>query len=128
MIEEQFTYGEQPHRPSGWSRYDVLNVAAKAALKPSPMPSALALSEQPQPAPQEAKPLFTMSITATTKEGATPMDEAQFLINLIFKPEVPRLRLRPEETQLLLAYFGEILKEVEVEEQRIIEEQTAPQE
>lgn len=56
------------------------------------------------------------------------MDEAQFLINLIFKPEVPRLRLRPEETQLLLAYFGEILKEVEVEEQRIIEEQTAPQE
>ena len=117
MTEEQFPYGEQPHRPNGWSRYDVLNAAAKAALKPPSVPVSSTLSEQPQPAPQEAKPLFTMSITATTKEGATPMDEAQFLINLVFKPVSPHLRLPPAETQLLLAYIGEILKEIEMEEQ-----------
>ncbi len=45
----------------------------------------------------------------------SPQNEQEFLINLIFKPEEPGLRLRPTETQLLLAYIGEILKEVEEE-------------
>jgi hypothetical protein len=33
-----------------------------------------------------------------------------------FKPIEPGLKLRPEETQLFLAYIGEILKELEDEE------------
>lgn len=53
----------------------------------------------------------------------SPQNEQEFLINLIFKPEEPELRLRPAETQLLLAYIGEILKEVEIEERRILEEE-----
>ena len=44
-------------------------------------------------------------------------------VNLTFKPEEPGCRLRPAETRLLLAYIGEILQEVEVEERRIIAEE-----
>jgi hypothetical protein len=61
------------------------------------------------------KDLFTVTITAASKEGE-PMDEQQFLIDLVFKPIELGLKLRPEETQLLLAYIGEILKEIEEEE------------
>ncbi len=50
-----------------------------------------------------------------------PSNEQQFLIDLVFKPTEPGLKLRPAETQLLLAYIGEILKEIEIEESRIIE-------
>lgn len=85
--------------------------------------------------PPIQKDIFSMTITATRQKGE-PMDEAfpetaltvneqQFLINLIFKPIEPGLRLRPEEIQLLLAYMGEILKEIEEEEKRIIEEEKA---
>jgi hypothetical protein len=52
------------------------------------------------------------------------MDE-QFIVNLVFKPFDPKLRLRPEERQLLLAHIGEILKEVEIEEQKILDEEKA---
>lgn len=45
-----------------------------------------------------------------------PMSERLFLCDLIFKPLDPKLKLRPEESQLLLAYIGEILKEIEAEE------------
>ena len=51
--------------------------------------------------------------------------EQGFLLNIIFKPNETGLRLRPEETQLLLAYIGEILKEIEIEEKLIIQEQQA---
>ncbi len=51
-----------------------------------------------------------------------PRNEQQFMIDLVFKPIEPGLKLRPEETQLLLAYLGEILKEIE-EEQLIVGEQ-----
>ena len=44
-------------------------------------------------------------------------------VNLTFKPEEPGQRLRTAETQLLLAYIGEILQEVEIEERKIIEEE-----
>jgi hypothetical protein len=51
-------------------------------------------------------------------------DEQQFLVDLIFKPNESGLKLRPQETQLLLAYIGEILKEVEDEENLIAKEET----
>jgi hypothetical protein len=40
-----------------------------------------------------------------------------FLFDLVFKPLNPNQNLRPEETQLLLAYIGEILQEIEAEEE-----------
>ena len=64
--------------------------------------------------------LFSIVLTATTTKEE-PMSEQQFLIDLVFKPNDSGLRLRPAETQLLLAYIGEILKEIENEE-RTIEE------
>ena len=60
------------------------------------------------------KDLFSMTITATSEKGES-MKEQQLLIDLVFKPIEPGLKLRPEETQLLLAYLGEILKEIEDE-------------
>ena len=51
------------------------------------------------------------------------MNEQQLLIDLAFKPMVPGLKLRPAESQLLLAYIGEILKEIEEEEKNIIQEE-----
>ena len=53
------------------------------------------------------------------------MNEQQFLIDLVFKPSESGNRLRPQEMQLLLACTGEILKELEAEEQRMIEELSA---
>lgn len=49
--------------------------------------------------------------------------EQRFLIGFTLRPEEPGYRLRPAETQLLLAYAGEILQEIEIEEKRIIEEE-----
>ena len=51
-----------------------------------------------------------------------PANEQQFLIDLVFKPIEPGLKLRQAEMQLLLAYIGEILKEIEIEESRVIED------
>jgi len=68
--------------------------------------------------------LFTITIKAASAEGGH-MDEQQFLIDMIFKPDEPGLKLRPEETQLLLAYIGEILKEIEEEEKLIVEEEAS---
>ena len=62
--------------------------------------------------------LFSIILTAATKKEE-PMNEQQFLIDLIFKPKAEGLRLRPAETQLLLAYIGEILKEVKAEEEQM---------
>lgn len=58
----------------------------------------------------------------------SPSPEQQFVINLVFKPKEPGLRLRPAETQLLLAYMGEILREIEEEERLIIAEEKAAEE
>jgi len=55
--------------------------------------------------------------------GKQPKEEQQFLINLLFEPNDPKLRLRPAETQLLLSYIGEILTEIEAEEKIILEEE-----
>ena len=76
------------------------------------------------------KELFSMNITASIKgeRMEEPELNEQFFIDMIFKPNESGLRLRPEETQLLLAYIGEILKEIEIEEKLIIEEEKAKQE
>ncbi len=67
--------------------------------------------------------LFTLTIIAATHKGGNMdqqvLNEEQFLIDLIFKPKEPGLKLRIEETQLLLAYISEILKEIEEEEKHI---------
>lgn len=75
-----------------------------------------------------SKELFTIIITATIKQGEnmsqSTINEERFLIDLIFKPNEPGLILRPEETQLLLAYIGEILREIAEEEKLIEQEQS----
>jgi hypothetical protein len=42
----------------------------------------------------------------------TTICEDQYLIDLVLKPNENGIRSRPEEIQLLLAYIGEILREV----------------
>ena len=70
--------------------------------------------------------LFTVTFSAATESGGNmnnqSLDEQRFIIDLVFKPEEPKLRLRPAETQLLLSYIGEILKEIEEEEKQMIKE------
>jgi len=108
---------QQPHRPPirGLQHYNILKQE---------------ITQRPN-----RKDLFTMTINASTQQKGENMDnqlngveERQFLIDLIFKPNEPGLRLRPAETQLLLAYMGEILKEIEEEEKLIIEEEKAAKE
>jgi hypothetical protein len=93
----------RPHRPPhiGANRY-----------------AALVVPTAPKPADRE---IFTIQINAKTK-GESAMNEHELLVDLVFKPKVPGLKLRPAETQLLLAYIGEILKEIEEEEKEIKEE------
>ena len=79
------------------------------------------------------KDLFTVTINATQHLGRDCMKSSNtntnnehkesFCLEIVFKPIEPGLTLRPEETQLLLAYMGEILKAIEVEEKAIIEEE-----
>ena len=70
------------------------------------------------------KDIFSMTITASKQQEGENMNnqlngntEQQILIDLVFKPVESGLKLHPEEIQLLLAYMGEILKELEAEEQ-----------
>jgi hypothetical protein len=51
------------------------------------------------------------------------MKPQNFVVDLIFKPHEPGLRLSPELTQLLLANLAEILKEIDAEERLIVEEE-----
>jgi hypothetical protein len=51
--------------------------------------------------------------------------EDRILIEMLFKPLAAGTNLRPEETQLLLSMFSEILKEAAIEEQLIIDQQKA---
>lgn len=70
----------------------------------------------------ERNELFTIVFTATTK-GEVQMDERDFLINLVFKPKDPKLKLNLEQSQLILSYVSDLLKEIEDEEKRIIQEE-----
>jgi len=72
------------------------------------------------------KDLFTVTINATQHLGrdcmkslntdANNQNKEPFCLEIVFKPIEPGLTLRPEETQLLLAHIGEILREVEDDE------------
>ena len=112
---------EQPHRPPfrGQNRYEAFRKIERQSAE-----------NQNQIIPNtKRKNLFSVTITASTNNGGN-MDkqvanEQQFLINLLFEPNDPKLRLRPAETQLLLSYIGEILREIEAEEKIIIEEEKA---
>ena len=101
---------DQPTRPPHRGRYAALTPEASNSIT--------------QDASQNE--LFTLTIIATTDKGGNMdqqlLNEQQFLIDLIFKPKEPGLKLRIEETQLLLAYIGEILKEIEEEEKLINQE------
>lgn len=103
---------EQPTRPP----FRELN--RYAALKPE---TTTKITQEPY-----RQELFTLTIIATTDKGGNMdqqvLNEEQFLIDLIFKPKEPGLKLRIEETQLLLAYISEILKEIEEEEAKITNE------
>ena len=99
----------QPYRPSE-RRFNHYKALQQEVIVPD---------QTPEPKP---KNLFSVTIIAASQEGDV-MDEQQFLIDLIFKPEENGLKLRPAETQLLLSYIGEILKEIEAEEKLIAKEQ-----
>ena len=114
MIDEQ-----QPNRPPfrGQNRYDAFkNLERKSAENQSQISQSI-----------NRRTLFTVTLTALTHNGGTmdkqPKEEQQFLINLLFEPNDPKLRLCPAETQLLLSYIGEILHEIEAEEKIILEEE-----
>ena len=117
--ESNFQQEPQPRRPliRGAWKDDVLR---KKEAEAKTIKDAIA--EQ-----TKQKRLFTMTITATHKEGESMEDgqnEKQFMIDLVFKPDGTGLKFRPEETQLLLAHISEILKAVEEEEKLIMEEQS----
>jgi len=111
----------QPHRPPvrGSNRY--------AGFKDFKQEITTPPKNEPNTDRQQ---LFTMTITASI-EGERmdePILNEQFFLEMIYKPNESGLRLRPQETQLLLAYIGEILKEVEIEEQLIMRAEKVQQE
>jgi hypothetical protein len=99
-----------PRHPwRGLQKYDALREAGTTAVRST------------------RRELFNMHIIATSKGGELMDNEQNFLIDLVFKPNENAFKLRPQETQLLLAYMSEILKEIEAEEILIIEEHSAAQ-
>ena len=75
-------------------------------------------ARKPKPAPvlePQSEEIFKVTFIATKEKGVSMDEENNFLIELIFKPNENKLKLRPAETQLLLAHIGEILKEIETE-------------
>lgn len=110
-----------PHRPLTRAPRDYSVLNRPIATEPKTETAA-----QPNP-----KHLFTMTLSATRKGGEAmneaSVNEKNFLIKLVFKDHEPGLRLPLEETQLLLAYIGEILRQIEAEEKLIVAEQNAAQ-
>jgi hypothetical protein len=74
--------------------------------------------------PPRRHSLFTLTINAELEEGA-PMTDPTMLLYMAFKPLVPDLKLNPEQTQLILAYMHEILREAEIEEQVLLADEDA---
>ena len=115
MTENDRPSISKPSRPlmRGAMKYDALR---EAAITSPPLKNTPVLEPQ-------REEVFTITFVAT-KEKGVPMDnENKFLIELIFKPNEGKLRLRPQETQLLLAYYAELMKEITDEEQAIIAEE-----
>jgi hypothetical protein len=104
---------QQPRRPPmrGAWKYDILRELSIQHCKPAPAP-------EPQ-----YEELFKVTFIATKEKGVSMDDGKNFLIDLIFEPNEGKLRLRPQETQLLLAHYAELLQEITDEEQVIIEEE-----
>jgi hypothetical protein len=108
---------QPPHTPPirQLNRY-----AAFKAVRQEIMPAVPTPKSEP-----ERQEVFTVTFTATQEKGVSMDDEKNFVIDLIFKPNEGKLRLRPQETQLLLAYYAELLQEITDEEQAIIEDEKA---
>jgi len=83
-------------------------------------------ARKPKPASvpgSQSEEIFKVTFVATKEKGVSMDDEKNFVIDLIFNPNSGKLRLRPQESQLLLAYSAELLQEITDEEQVIIEEE-----
>ena len=113
IMRREITSWQPPELPDG--------VAASPVTTPSATTTPASVNESVQTS--RYRRLFNFNLNADIEEGEL-MDERQFLVDLIFKPNETGLKLRPEEIQLLLSYIGEILKELEAEEQ-VIEGQKA---
>ncbi len=74
----------------------------------------------PMPEPEYEEIHRTTTIVKRLK--GVPMDEQKTLVDIIYKPNEKGYKLRPQEIQLLLAYMSEILKEIQAEHERILEE------
>ena len=83
---------------------------------------------QPKSLPEPEYEEIHRTTTIVKRLKGVPMDEQKTLVDVIFKPNENGYRLRPQEIQLLLAYYAEILKEAAAEEELIIEEEKAKQE
>jgi len=105
MVDDNHNPMPQPTRPfmRGSQKYDVLR--EMTATQPKPAPAVKPQREE----------VFSATFIASKEIGASMDDENKFLIELIFKPNENKLKLRPAETQLLLAHIGEILREIEAE-------------
>ena len=93
---------DEPKIPRGARRYDILR-EEEAMVKAKPQ------TQEPQPQQEE---IFRATIIAH-KAGGTMNEEGKFIYELLFKPNSPDLKLRPEDTQTLLSYFEEMLKQIE---------------
>ena len=91
--------------------------APPVATSPAP---AVTSSEESGHTPRRR--LFDFHLNADIEEGET-MDEPHMLLQMAFKPHVTGLKLTLEQSQLILAYLHEILREAEIEEQAIAAEQ-----
>ncbi|MGB9153388.1 MAG: hypothetical protein WCD70_09920 [Alphaproteobacteria bacterium] len=83
---------------------------------------------QPKSLPEPEYEEIHRSTTIVKQLKGVPMDEQKTLVDIIYKPNEKGYKLRPQEIQLLLAYYAEILKEAAAEEELIIEEEKAKQE
>ncbi|MGB9152650.1 MAG: hypothetical protein WCD70_06140 [Alphaproteobacteria bacterium] len=111
MTENNSPDTPQPTRPfiRAAQKYDVLREAEVATIA----------------VPSTIKELFTMNLTASSEKGAPMDDVSKLIIDLVFKPD-NGLKLRPQEIQLILAHIGEILKELEAEENLTAQQEDAP--
>ena len=115
MADDNHKPMPQPTRPfmRRAQKYDVLR--EMSTTQPKPVPAVTPQREE----------VFSATFIASKEKGVSMDEENKFLIELIFKPNENKLKLRPAETQLLLAHIGEILKEIEMkeEEKLIIKEE-----
>jgi len=95
--------------------------------QPDIAPVALpALIPAPAPAPRKRKELWELHATAYQYEDALDEDGGftpETLIDLVFKPKGSAGYFRPQESQLILAHMDGILRDMEIEYQKILAEE-----